>query len=275
MPRKTRRLVVISSLAYGLALQVADAPAQSMFDYFFGAPQYARPVQPAYPWYPAQPPAPGRRFESADPGLQRFRRRVPREQSGDDVRTVFRGGSGYRTLCVRSCDGFFWPISYSTSSGQFRQDEKMCKASCPNQKVALYVHRTNDQWSEDAVSLNDEPLSKLKNAFLFRTEFKPDCKCQAPHTLIAARRNAAKQAAATPIPASVRADGKKALIRTAAATGRDAAADVTGSVGGPTGGTRSGSQDEPAKDAAPPEAPRRPDPNRPVRIVGPAFFPEQ
>ena len=145
----------------------------------------------------------------------------------------------------------------------------MCKASCPSQKVGLYVHRTSGQWSEDAVSLDDEPLSKMKNAFLFRTEFKPDCKCQAPHTLIAARRHAAKQAAVTPIPASIRADGKKALIRTAAATGRDASADVTGSLGRP------GSQDQPARDAAPPEAPRKPDPNRPVRVVGPAFFPDQ
>ena len=274
MPRKIHPLIVISSVACTLALQATDAPAQSVFDFFFGAPQYARP-QPVQPWYPTRPLAPGRRFESADPGLRTFRPRAHRERAGEDPQPMARSGSGYRTLCVRSCDGFFWPISHSTSSGQFKQDEKMCKASCPNQKVALYIHRTSGQWSEDAVSLADEPLSKMKNAFLFRTEYKPDCKCQAPHTLIAARRDATKQAGVTPLPASIRTDGKKALIRTAAATGSDADAEITGSTGRPNGSKPSGNQDEPAKHGAPSEPTRKPDPSRPVRVVGPAFFPDQ
>ncbi len=32
------------------------------------------------------------------------------------------GGSGYRTLCVRTCDGYYFPISFSTSPSRFPED---------------------------------------------------------------------------------------------------------------------------------------------------------
>jgi hypothetical protein len=41
------------------------------------------------------------------------------------------GAGGYRTLCVRTCDGYYFPISNSTSSTRFGDDEQTCQKLCP------------------------------------------------------------------------------------------------------------------------------------------------
>ena len=37
----------------------------------------------------------------------------------------------YRTVCVRTCDGFYFPISFATVPARFPDDEKTCKSLCP------------------------------------------------------------------------------------------------------------------------------------------------
>src|SRR6202140_1086491 len=46
--------------------------------------------------------------------------------------TDFGPQSGtYRTVCVRTCDGAYFPISFATVPARFPDDEKTCKALCP------------------------------------------------------------------------------------------------------------------------------------------------
>ena len=44
-------------------------------------------------------------------------------------------GSTYRTVCVRTCDGFYFPISFSTTQDHFRDDEASCQRMCPAAEV--------------------------------------------------------------------------------------------------------------------------------------------
>jgi len=37
----------------------------------------------------------------------------------------------YRTLCVRSCDGYYFPISYATGRGRFKTDAAVCASMYP------------------------------------------------------------------------------------------------------------------------------------------------
>src|SRR5271168_726058 len=46
------------------------------------------------------------------------------------------GAGGYRTLCVRTCDGYYFPISNATSSTRFAEDEQACQKLCPASEVA-------------------------------------------------------------------------------------------------------------------------------------------
>ena len=57
------------------------------------------------------------------------------EMSDEPPMTAFpvdEKGYGYRTLCVRSCDGFYFPISSVASRSRFGLDADLCRASCPN-----------------------------------------------------------------------------------------------------------------------------------------------
>ena len=84
------------------------------------------------------------------------------------------GGSGYRTLCVRTCDGYYFPISFSTSRQRFKTDEVVCKAMYGGSTAELFVHSNNTP-PEQAVSLTGKPLVAEPYAFQFRRRFDATC----------------------------------------------------------------------------------------------------
>ncbi|MGI9400748.1 MAG: DUF2865 domain-containing protein [Rhizobiaceae bacterium] len=85
----------------------------------------------------------------------------------------------FRTLCVRSCDGYYFPISFSTMSDRFSDDELTCESMCPGTQVELYYHRMPNQDSEDMISYrSDLPYTELASAFEYRKSFNPDCTCK-------------------------------------------------------------------------------------------------
>jgi Protein of unknown function (DUF2865) len=89
-------------------------------------------------------------------------------------------GGTFRTICVRTCDGFYYPISYATSSDRFRDDEQTCQRMCPASEVALYSYHNPGEEVAQAVSLNGQPYSSLPNAFSYRKALNPACSCRKP-----------------------------------------------------------------------------------------------
>jgi hypothetical protein len=85
----------------------------------------------------------------------------------------------YRTVCVRSCDGGYFPISFATVPARFPDDEKSCKALCPATEASLYAYRNPGEDINQAVSINGQPYTSSPNAFRFRQEFNPSCACKA------------------------------------------------------------------------------------------------
>ena len=85
----------------------------------------------------------------------------------------------YRTVCVRSCDGFYFPISFATTSSRFPDDERTCKNLCPAADAALYAYRNPGEDMNQAVSTSGQPYSSSPNAFRYRQEFNPSCSCKA------------------------------------------------------------------------------------------------
>jgi hypothetical protein len=86
----------------------------------------------------------------------------------------------YRTVCVRTCDGGYFPISFATVPARFGDDEKACKAQCPATEANLYAYRNPGEDINQAVSINGQPYTALPNAFRYRSEFNPSCSCRAP-----------------------------------------------------------------------------------------------
>ena len=84
----------------------------------------------------------------------------------------------YRTLCVRLCDGYYFPISYSAMPGKFPDDEKICQRMCPAADTALYSHRNPGEDVSQAVSTAGRPYSELPAAFAYRKQFNAACTCK-------------------------------------------------------------------------------------------------
>jgi hypothetical protein len=195
-------------------------------------------------------------FNRINPGVVIHRSGPPQE---GDVPAVtpdnfYADPSGtYRTMCVRTCDGYYFPISFATSPANFARDEETCQAQCPGTKVELYYH-VPDQESADMVSLAGVPYAELPTAFLYRKTDAPripGCTCAVAGraSIIAATpRNGAapeeKEPASQALPRPEHGTGDKPKAVNPAA---EAAA------AGPT-----------------PEA----DKNRKVRVVGPTFLPD-
>src|SRR6187431_3346997 len=66
----------------------------------------------------------------------------------------------YRSVCVRLCDGFFYPISYATYASQLAQEAQQCQSSCAA-PAELYVYRNPGQEIEQAISLNGSAYMDL------------------------------------------------------------------------------------------------------------------
>lgn len=107
-------------------------------------------------------------------------RRAPTESSEADPAAKFHDGDEdtYRTFCVRLCDGYFWPVSFSTTSDRFARNQVTCTSSC-NSPAKLFVHKMPGGNTGTMTTLDGLPYMALKTAFLFRTHYDDQCKCQA------------------------------------------------------------------------------------------------
>lgn len=85
--------------------------------------------------------------------------------------------ASYRTMCVRLCDGFYFPISFSTLGSRFTEDEAQCKSQCAA-PAELYVYKNPGEDVEQMVSLSGQPYNNLKNAWRHRKEYIKGCSCK-------------------------------------------------------------------------------------------------
>jgi hypothetical protein len=106
---------------------------------------------------------------------------APAPNPGEPVGPIDNGGQSgtYRTVCVRSCDGFYFPISFATVPARFPDDERTCKALCPAADASLFTYRNPGEDMHSAVSLTGQPYTSIPNAFAYRQKFNPTCSCKA------------------------------------------------------------------------------------------------
>lgn len=86
----------------------------------------------------------------------------------------------FRTVCVRTCDGYYFPISYATSQDRFRDDEQSCQRMCPAAEVSLYTYHNPGEEVAQAVSLNGRLYTELPTAFRYRQVYNSACSCRRP-----------------------------------------------------------------------------------------------
>jgi hypothetical protein len=89
------------------------------------------------------------------------------------------GAQTYRTLCVRLCDGFYFPVSFSTLPSHFEQDADVCSAHCAAPSELFYYPNPGGTVEQALAMKDQEPYTKLKFAFRYRKEYVNGCSCKA------------------------------------------------------------------------------------------------
>src|SRR3954470_9730568 len=218
------------------------------------------------PQYRAAARQPGGFFD------QLFGRDSGQNEPGNEMANPAVQGGSVRTVCVRTCDGYYFPISYATNASRFPQDEKACQRLCPAAEVQLFSYPTEGGDIAQATSTSGAPYSSLPNAFKYRQAFDAACTCKKAGQSwadalgkdeaveagdIVVTEDRAKQLSQPPAPAQ---KGQKGRAPTAAGTPPPAAAGTP-----------------PAQAATPPaEAPAAAAPDgakKTIRAIGPTFIP--
>lgn len=83
----------------------------------------------------------------------------------------------YRTICVRLCDGYYYPISFQAPQSSLQRDADVCKQQCAA-PAELFYYQNPGQEVPQAMSLRGTPYSKLTNAFAYREKFVEGCSCK-------------------------------------------------------------------------------------------------
>jgi hypothetical protein len=175
----------------------------------------------------------------------------------------------YRTVCVRSCDGAYFPISFATVQARFADDEKTCKAQCPAAEATLFAYRNPGEDINQAVSINGQPYTSLPNAFKFRTEFNPSCSCKPAGQTWAEALKSVDDKAAVEQQGDIivtEESARKMQLRAQQQGTKQAPAGKKG----PTSANASATPDAPAAPVN-----QIPPGDRPIRTVGPTFLPQK
>lgn len=95
----------------------------------------------------------------------------------------------YRTVCVRTCDGFYFPISDNAGRERLHQDARTCEARCDGE-AALYYYPLNGGSVQTMVDMGGRPYAQTPTAFLYRKTLVQGCSCKpAPWSAESAARH--------------------------------------------------------------------------------------
>lgn len=115
----------------------------------------------------------------------------------------------YRTMCVRTCDGYYFPMSPMSSRDDFGRDQQNCESICPGTEMRVYYQPSGRSDVGTMMSAaTEEPYPDLSTAYLYRradVERPPACGCgriataQNYSIIAGAGSAAAEEAPASPV----------------------------------------------------------------------------
>lgn len=81
----------------------------------------------------------------------------------------------YRTLCVRSCDGYYFPLGNSANRSRVKIDQAVCQAIYGGAKAELFVQRPSQPVADASSATDGSKYGDLAEAFAYRKHYDPAC----------------------------------------------------------------------------------------------------
>jgi hypothetical protein len=170
MRLQLRSVLMCAVPCAGVLAFAPAAQAQSLFQKLLGLG--SNPAQ--------QPPAaqiPARRLPSVrfqNRGLRRWHS-IPRTAE-EEIGPPDSGGP-YRTMCVRACDGYYFPIRHNARRRNFASDVKSCRNACGDE-ARLFYFPENGGSADTMTDLAGRPYAERPNAFAYRKALVSSCTCK-------------------------------------------------------------------------------------------------
>ncbi|MGH1419545.1 MAG: DUF2865 domain-containing protein [Hyphomicrobiaceae bacterium] len=157
------RVVVAAIVMFGV---IGDAHAQSFFEKLFGGGSAKRVGGPNHERVRRLPQRP---LNARQSNFSRHNQRQQQHRS-------YYGGR-YRTMCVRMCDGFYFPISSSVTRSKFSRDANVCRSRC-GEDAKLFYHSAYAGNTDKMVNLAGQRYKSFDVAFQYRKKLVKGCRCR-------------------------------------------------------------------------------------------------
>ena len=151
-----RVVATIAVFIFALATMPSGAFGQGLFQSLFG---FLGPSSPEAPQ------------------VSRSRPKPRTNPFGPTRHEVWSRNGRYRTVCVRMCDGYYFPISHSVSRRDFHRDADMCRSRCAGDARLFYMPSSRAR-IEEAYDQTGMAYQRIKNAFLYRKKLIQGCACR-------------------------------------------------------------------------------------------------
>ncbi|MGY2047190.1 DUF2865 domain-containing protein [Methylobacterium sp. JK268] len=92
---------------------------------------------------------------------------------------------GARSVCVRTCDGYLFPLATLGAREDAAVQAQSCATACPGSEMQLYTVGAG-QDLDRAVSLTGQPYREMASAFLYRSRVVASCSCHPDGAVAAA-----------------------------------------------------------------------------------------
>ncbi|MBV8568098.1 MAG: DUF2865 domain-containing protein [Methylobacteriaceae bacterium] len=112
----------------------------------------------------------------ADPSLASPRSIFPHRHRSTSYAEGY--GLGGRAVCVRLCDGYFFPVGDVRDQASLQAQEAMCSGLCPDAPTRLYTVPPGADGIEGAVSRDGHPYSALPVALRYTHAVDDACTCR-------------------------------------------------------------------------------------------------
>ncbi|MET0257410.1 MAG: DUF2865 domain-containing protein [Methylobacterium sp.] len=93
--------------------------------------------------------------------------------------------TGSQSVCVRTCDGYVFPLGARYSQKDVPLHQAACAAACPDAATALYTMPWGRTELDQAVSLKGHPYLAAAWANVYRQKRVENCHCRTPGSVAA------------------------------------------------------------------------------------------
>lgn len=153
----------------------ANAEAQSVFQKIFGFGGGSSAAPAVLPR--ARQIIPAHRFQSRA-AERASQSRSANSDGEDEASGPPDSGGPYKTMCVRACDGFYFPLRHNARRKNFASDAKSCRNACGSDARLFYYSLQGPDGPNAMIDLAGKKYSELPHAFAYRKALVQGCTCK-------------------------------------------------------------------------------------------------